>query len=57
MHRRGLTRVLSVERSLDDVNEAVERVLDGSAPAPRLVFRMDAGASGPSRAEHAVAPA
>jgi len=57
LHRRGLTRVLSVERSLDDVNEAVERVLDGSAPAPRLVFRMDAGASGPSRAEHAVAPA
>jgi propanol-preferring alcohol dehydrogenase len=45
LHRRGLTRVLSAERSLDDINDAVGQVLDGSAPAPRLVFRM-AGAQG-----------
>jgi propanol-preferring alcohol dehydrogenase len=41
LHRRGLTRVEYVERPLDDVNHAIEQVLDGSAPAPRLVFRMD----------------
>jgi hypothetical protein len=28
------------ETTLDDVNEAIEQVLDGSAPAPRTVFRM-----------------
>jgi propanol-preferring alcohol dehydrogenase len=45
LHRRGLTRVLSAQRTLDDINDAVEQVLDGSAPAPRLVFRVsgDAG--------------
>jgi propanol-preferring alcohol dehydrogenase len=40
LHRRGLTRVFSSEARLDDVNEAIERVLDGSAPAPRTVFRV-----------------
>ena len=40
LHRRGETRVLRAERSLDDVNEAIEEVLDGSAPEPRLVFDM-----------------
>jgi propanol-preferring alcohol dehydrogenase len=40
LHRRGLTHVEYAERSLDDVNRAIEEVLDGSAPAPRLVFRM-----------------
>ena len=40
LHRRGLTRLEYAERRLDDVNEAIEQVLDGSAPAPRLVFRM-----------------
>ena len=40
LHRRGLTKLEYAERSLDDVNEAIEQVLDGSAPAPRLVFRM-----------------
>ncbi|HWK26255.1 MAG TPA: zinc-dependent alcohol dehydrogenase [Solirubrobacter sp.] len=40
LHRRGLTAVEYAERSLDDVNAAIEQVLDGSAPAPRLVFRM-----------------
>jgi propanol-preferring alcohol dehydrogenase len=40
LHRRGLTRVFRSESSLDDVNDAIERVLDGSAPAPRTVFRL-----------------
>jgi propanol-preferring alcohol dehydrogenase len=40
LHRRGLTQLEYAERRLDDVNEAIEQVLDGSAPAPRLVFRM-----------------
>jgi hypothetical protein len=30
--------VLRAERPLDDVNAAFEAVLDGSAPAPRMVF-------------------
>jgi hypothetical protein len=29
---------------LDDVNAAIEQVLDGTAPAPRLVFRMQPAA-------------
>jgi propanol-preferring alcohol dehydrogenase len=40
LHRRGLTRVFRSECSLDDVNDAIERVLDGSAPEPRTVFRI-----------------
>jgi propanol-preferring alcohol dehydrogenase len=46
LHQRGLTRVLSVERRLEDINESVEQVLDGSAPAPRLVFRMESAEPG-----------
>src|SRR3954469_3351235 len=38
LHRRGLTKVFHAEVALDDVNEAIEQVLDGSAPSPRLVF-------------------
>lgn len=45
LHRRGRTRVLRTEQSLADVNEAIESVLDGSAPAPRLVFAMDGAAA------------
>ncbi len=40
LHRRGLTTIERAEVALDDVNEAIEQVLDGSAPAPRLVFRI-----------------
>jgi alcohol dehydrogenase, propanol-preferring len=40
LHRRGLTRVMRAECELDDVNEAIEQVLDGSAPSPLMVFRM-----------------
>ncbi|MDX6726675.1 MAG: alcohol dehydrogenase, propanol-preferring [Baekduia sp.] len=40
LHRRGLTRVERQDAKLDDVNEAIEAVLDGSAGAARTVFRM-----------------
>ncbi|HEX6020349.1 MAG TPA: zinc-dependent alcohol dehydrogenase [Solirubrobacter sp.] len=46
LHRRGLTELEYVERPLDDVNTAIEQVLDGSAPAPRLVFRMAEATAG-----------
>jgi len=40
LHRRGVTRVFWSESALEDVKDAIERVLDGSAPAPRTVFRL-----------------
>ena len=40
-----MTRVEYAECGLDDVNVAIEQVLDGSAPAPRLVFRMQPAAT------------
>lgn len=40
LHRRGLTTVESSVAELDDVNLAMAQILDGSAPAPRTVFRM-----------------
>jgi propanol-preferring alcohol dehydrogenase len=43
LHRRGLTKLEYEERRLDEVNTSIEQVLDGSAPAPRLVFRMAGG--------------
>jgi propanol-preferring alcohol dehydrogenase len=55
LHARGLTRVISEERSLDDVNEAIEDVLDGSAHTPRLVFRMTGDAGHTTGATHAAA--
>ena len=42
LHRRGLTHVELAECPLDDVNEAITQVLDGTARAPRFVFRMPA---------------
>jgi propanol-preferring alcohol dehydrogenase len=38
LHRRDMTSVFRSAVALDDVNEAIEQVLDGSAPSPRLVF-------------------
>jgi len=38
LHRRGLTTVFKSPVALDDVNQAIEQVLDGSAPSPRLVL-------------------
>jgi propanol-preferring alcohol dehydrogenase len=40
LHRLGRTRVQRAERRLEQVNEAFAEVLDGSAPAPRLVFAL-----------------
>lgn len=40
LHRRGRTRVLHHEVPLDDINDAIERVLDGTAPQPRTVVRL-----------------
>ena len=40
LHSRGLTEVERCDCALEDINEAIEAVLDGSAPAPRMVFRM-----------------
>ena len=40
LHRRGRTQVERVERELEDVNDSIAQVLDGSAPAPRMVFRL-----------------
>lgn len=37
LHRRGKTRVIGETRSLDDVNDCFQEVLDGKVPA-RLVF-------------------
>ena len=54
LHRRGLTHVEYAERSLDDVNAAIDEVLDGTAPAPRLVFRM-APQDGVGAHEHEIA--
>jgi propanol-preferring alcohol dehydrogenase len=41
LHRRGRTRVERTERPLDDVNTAIDQILDGSAPTARMVFEMD----------------
>lgn len=51
LHRRGLTTVEYAEIDLDDVNTAIEQVLDGSAPAPRLVFRMQPVAADANQVE------
>lgn len=40
LQRRGKTRVERREVALEDVNDAIEAVLDGSAGAARTVFRM-----------------
>jgi propanol-preferring alcohol dehydrogenase len=48
--------VFRSERTLDDVNDAIEQVLDGSAPQPRTVFRI-ADAAAPETTAAAVARA
>jgi propanol-preferring alcohol dehydrogenase len=40
LHRRGKTTVERQDARLDDVNGAIDAVLDGSAGAPRTVFRI-----------------
>ena len=39
LHARGLTRVVTESRRLEDVNECFEEVLAGQVPA-RLVFEL-----------------
>jgi propanol-preferring alcohol dehydrogenase len=55
LHRRGLTRVLRADCQLDDVNEAIEQVLDGTAPSPRMVFRMQGAPVAAAEDRHATA--
>jgi hypothetical protein len=46
---------MRTERALDDVNEAIEQVLDGTAPQPRLVFDMQVAAVDRARDSRATA--
>jgi propanol-preferring alcohol dehydrogenase len=57
LHARGLTRVLRAERPLEDVNAAIEEVLDGTAPAPRVVFALPWAAASATHALDASVPA
>jgi alcohol dehydrogenase, propanol-preferring len=57
LHRRGLTKVLRAECPLDDVNAAFEAVLDGSAPAPRMVFDIAGAANAVAAEAEAALPA
>lgn len=56
LHSRGKTVVERAERPLEDVNEAIEQVLDGSAPQPRLVFdlRSSVAKANGAAADHAL---
>ena len=54
LHQRGLTKVEYAERGLDEVNAAIDEVLTGTAPAPRLVFRMQPTGIGASNGRQAV---
>jgi propanol-preferring alcohol dehydrogenase len=38
LHAAGRTRVIAIERKLDEVNESIQDVLAGAVPA-RVVFR------------------
>jgi propanol-preferring alcohol dehydrogenase len=57
LHGRGLTTVQRADCVLDDVNATIASVLDGSAPAPRMVFRMDDAAGHDGHAHRAQAHA
>jgi propanol-preferring alcohol dehydrogenase len=57
LHRRGLTMVERAETRLEDVNEAIEQVLDGTAPAPRMVFRIGEDAGAAQKAAEVAVPA
>jgi alcohol dehydrogenase, propanol-preferring len=49
LHRRGRTTVQRASCQLDDANEAIAAVLDGSAPSPRTVFDLRQPAAEPGR--------
>jgi propanol-preferring alcohol dehydrogenase len=57
LHRKGRTQVLRAQCALDDVNEAVTQVLDGTAPEPRMVFQMDTAGAKPEAELHEAVPA
>ena len=40
IHQRGLTRVMREERPLEEINEAISALLDGSATQPRTVLQI-----------------
>lgn len=57
LHRRGLTRVERQDIRLEDVNEAIAAVLDGTAGAARSVFRLAPVVEGTSAEREALAAA
>ena len=57
LHLRGKTRVERSECALDDVNTAIDAVLDGSAGTARTVLRMAPTAPAPVNRQPAVATA
>jgi propanol-preferring alcohol dehydrogenase len=54
LHARGKTEVERADCSLDDVNEAIEAVLDGSAGTARTVLRIGTPVA-PAESAHALA--
>jgi len=57
LHRRGKTRVERQEQRLDDVNDAIASILDGSAGAARTVFRLAGAPLAGHDHDHAAATA
>ena len=57
LHARGKTEVERSARSLDDVNDAIEAMLDGSAGTARTVLRMEPAAKSHAERKPALAQA
>src|SRR5206468_62661 len=57
LHARGKTEVERSECGLDDVNTAIEAVLDGSAGTARTVFRMTPTTPGSTNGDRALVTA
>jgi propanol-preferring alcohol dehydrogenase len=57
LHRREMTTVFRSAIALDDVNDAIEQVLDGTAASPRLVFDLGARSGAAVTADGAAAVA
>ncbi|EHN12519.1 Alcohol dehydrogenase [Patulibacter medicamentivorans] len=54
LHRRGKTQVERADARLEDVNESIAAILDGSAGAARTVFRLQEAPLPTGAAHHAV---
>lgn len=54
LHRRGRTEVERAEARLEDVNDAIEAILDGSAGAARTVFRLQPAPLATGHAHHSI---